>query len=214
MSYGESLLTRDEHVVRIARPHWITLLPTILVDVALVVIIAGLSGLGIALFPPYTWYALLLLLAPIVHLIARVWTWRNAQTIVTNRRLMRVDGVFEKHVSDTLIEKINDIVTHQSAWGRLLNFGDLEVITGSASGTDYFARIADPIGLKKDLLEQRSVRDVTHHEEDRPAGGGGATIKRIDEIPELIEELADLRDKGLISEADFQTKKRDLLDRI
>ena len=58
------------------------------------------------------------------------------------------------------------------------------------------------------------MREETHHEEDRPAGGGGATIERTDDIPELIKELADLRDKGLISEAEFQTKKRDLLDRI
>ena len=37
---------------------------------------------------------------------------------------------------------------------------------------------------------------------------------RVVDIPELIEELADLRERGLLTEREFQAKKRELLNRI
>jgi uncharacterized membrane protein YdbT with pleckstrin-like domain len=157
MNYLDKLLTRDERVVRIVRDHWITLLPTILIDVALGVVITGLSVLGILLSPPWTWFGFLLLVVPVGHLAHRIWVWRNNQYIVTNRRLIQITGTVNKRVSDTLLEKINDVVMEQSALGRLLKFGYIEVITGSESGIDVFQYIADPIGFKNELFDQRDA---------------------------------------------------------
>jgi uncharacterized membrane protein YdbT with pleckstrin-like domain len=160
MNYLDKLLTRNERVVRVARDHWITLLPTILVDVALGVVITGLSVLGILLSPPWTWFGLLLLIVPIGHLAYRIWIWHNSQYVVTNRRLIQITGTVNKRVSDTLLEKINDVVMEQSALGRLLKFGHIEVITGSESGIDVFLSIADPIGFKNELFDQRDALDI------------------------------------------------------
>jgi hypothetical protein len=111
-----------------------------------------------------------------------------------------------KRVSDTLLEKINDIVTEQSAMGRLLKFGDVEIIAGSDSGVDVFYRLADPIGFKKDLLDQKaSVGEPEAAEEPE---------KHAQSVPDLIAELDELRKKGLVTDAEFEEKRRELLDRI
>lgn len=214
MSYAEKLLLPSERVVRVARDHWIVLLLTILIDVAVGVVIVGLSVLGIKLFPPWTWFGLLLLLVPIAHLALRLWVWWNKQYIITDLRIIQIAGTFNKRVSDTLLEKVNDIVMEQSALGRALKFGDIEIISGSESGVDVFRRIADPILFKQALLNQRESLGSLADFEDRAGRVLKAQAPGSGDVPELIAELDELRQKGLITDAEFEEKKRRLLDRI
>jgi uncharacterized membrane protein YdbT with pleckstrin-like domain len=209
MSYLGELLARDERVVRVAHDHWVTLLPTILIDAAVGVVIIGLSVLGIVLSPPWTWFGLLFLVVPIAHLVLRILVWWNRQYVITNRRIIQVTGMFNKRVSDTLLDKINDIVTEQSAMGRLLKYGDIEIISSSESGIDVFRRFADPIGFKIALLDQKASRGsqegVQAQEEPAPSAG---------DVPALIAELDELRQKGLLTDEEFEEKKQRLLGRI
>jgi hypothetical protein len=121
--------------------------------------------------------------------------------------------MMRKRVSDTLLEKINDIVTEQTALGRLLNYGDLKIVAGSDSGIDVFYHLADPIGFKKALLDQKAAlgqSEVPARSKEQAVTGAPDATK----VPGLIAELDDLRKKGLITEAEFQDKKRKLLGRI
>ncbi len=206
MSYLNTLLATNERVVRASRDHWIVLLPTIVADGAISLAIVGLSVLGIVFSPPWTWLGFLLLFIPLLHFLWRIWMWWSKQYAITNRRVIQISGMVNKRVSDTLLEKINDIVTEQSAMGRLLKFGDVEIIAGSDSGVDVFYRLADPIGFKKDLLDQKaSVGEPEAAEEPE---------KHAQSVPDLIAELDELRKKGLITGAEFEKKRRKLLDRI
>lgn len=210
MSYVNKLLACHEHVVRSTHDHCITLLPTVLIDGALGIIIIGLSVLCGILSPPWPWFGLLFLLVPIGHLAFRILTWWSKQYILTNRRIIQIVGTVNKRVSDTLLEKINDIVTEQSALGQLFNFGDVQIISGSESGIDVFYHFPNPIGFKKDLLEQKALlvggAKTTEEAEER--------VLNADEVPGLIAELDGLRKKGLLTDAEFEEKKRQLLDRI
>jgi hypothetical protein len=146
-------------------------------------------------------------------LLFRIWVWWNRQYVVTNRRIIQITGMVQKRVSDTLLEKINDIVTEQSAMGRLLKYGDVEIIAGSDSGIDVFYRLADPIRFKKDLLDQRAVvgaPEASRKPEEQARGEESSAAG----VPELIAELDELRKKGLLTDAEFEEKKRRLLDKI
>jgi uncharacterized membrane protein YdbT with pleckstrin-like domain len=214
MSYVKELLARNERVVRVAREHWITLLPTILVDVAVCVVVIGLSVLGIILSPPWTWLGLLFLIVPVGHLALRVQVWWNRQYIITNRRIIQASGTFNKRVSDTLLEKVNDIVMEQSALGLLLRFGNIEIISGSESGIDAFRRIADPIAFKKELFNQKEALACLEPFEAQAERVLSAEAPGAGDVPELIAELDELCRKGVITDAEFEEKKRQLLDRI
>ena len=212
MGYVEELLARNERIVRVARDHWVTLLPVILVDVAVSIVIIGFS-VGI-LSPPWTWFGLLLLVVPIGHLALRVWAWWNKQYIVTNRRIVQVTGTFGKRVSDTSLEKINDIVMEQSALGRLLKFGDIEIISGSESGIDVFRRIADPIEFKKELLDQKGTLGSLDVFDEQVGRVLSAEALDASDVPELIAGLDELRQKGVITDVEFEEKKQRLLAKI
>lgn len=214
MSYIEQLLARNERIAWIARDHWIALLPAILVDTAISIVIMGLSILGIVLSPPWTWFGLLLLVVPAGHLALRVWGWWNEQYVVTNRRIIRVAGVLNKRVSDTALEKVNDILMEQSALGRALGFGDIEIISGSESGIDTFQCIADPIGFKKELFDQKEALARLSIFEERAGPLLGAEVPGAGSVPELIAELDELRQRGVITDAEFEEKKQQLLGKI
>ena len=214
MSYVDKLLISDERIVRITRDHWITLLATILIDIALSIVIIGLSVMGVILSPPWTWFGFLLLLVPLGHFLLRFIEWWSTQYIVTNRRVIQISGTVSTRVSDTSLEKVNDIVMEQSGMGRLLKFGDLEIISGSESGIDIFRRIADPIGFKKDLLDQKTGLGGLDVFEERAKRVLSTKAPSAGDVPELIAELDELRQKEIITDAEFEKKKQELLDVI
>jgi len=214
MNYVEKLLTRSERIVFVARDHWITLLPVFLIDLAVSVVIVGLSVLGAKLSPPLPWFGLLLLVIPVVHLALRLWAWWSKQMILTNRRIVYVTGTFNKKVSDTLLEKVNDIVTEQSAWGRFLKFGDIEIISGSESGIDVFRRLAYPLEFKKALFEQKNALGTLAALNERAERALDAEALSANDIPALIAGLDELRQNGLITDAEFEEKKQRLLAKI
>jgi uncharacterized membrane protein YdbT with pleckstrin-like domain len=160
------------------------------------------------------WALAVLAVFPIVHFVIRYANWHNAQYLVTNRRVMEIRGVINKRVSDSSLEKVNDVVLTQSILGRLLNYGTVEIITGSDIGVNFFRHMAQPVRFKTEMLNQK--------EDIAELDSFGSRAKRLlteepptsGDIPELIAELDELRTRGIITEQEFQDKKADLLSRI
>jgi uncharacterized membrane protein YdbT with pleckstrin-like domain len=206
MGYVERLLAEDERVVFVTRRHWLALLTTILVDVGIAVVIVALSVGGFVFSPPLPLFGLVLLLVPVGHFLSRFLVWRNEQYVVTNRRVLEVRGMFRKYVSDSSLEMVNDVVMEQSALGRVLDYGDLRIITGSDIGANAFRRIGHPIRFKTAMLNQKS----------RLAGFPAPESGEVepDDVPELLARLGDLRQRGVLTEEEFQEEKRQLLERL
>jgi hypothetical protein len=167
-------------------------------------------------FRPLGWIALVIALAPLVEMVRIFLDWFNERYIITNRRVMVVRGTINKHTSDSALEKVNDVVLTQSIVGRILRYGTVQIITGSDVGVNMFRRISKPVRFKRAML---NAKEEMH---SAPAGAhaGGRTMAETadsaedSEIPDLILELDELRQKGILSEEEFQTKKLELLERL
>ncbi len=215
MGYIDRLLGRNERVIFITRRHWLTLLPTFLGDAVLTLLALG----GAALLFRSAWKILAILplvlaTLPLIHLLVRLLDWWNLQYLVTNRRVMEVRGVINKRVSDSSLEKVNDVVMRQSILGRMLGYGDVEIITGSDVGVNLFRRIARPVRLKTEMLNQKESLGELDAFESRSKRVLATEAPQAADIPELIAELDELRQKGLISDEEFEEKRRKLLDQI
>jgi hypothetical protein len=169
------------------------------------------------------WAAVALALAPLAGLIQSISDWLNERYIITNRRVMEVQGIVNKHIRDSALEKVNDVELTQSIVGRILRYGTVQIITGSDIGVNQFRRIANPVRFKRALLNAKEdlQRGAWAEEDDRrPAGRRLAADLALGElaagekVTDLIGELAELRRQGILSEEEFQIKKRELLDRI
>jgi uncharacterized membrane protein YdbT with pleckstrin-like domain len=121
--------------------------------------------------------------------------------------VIQISGVFRKDVVDSSLEKVNDVKMSQSFFGRLFDYGDVEILTASEIGVNLFKRIGDPVKFKTAMLnakEQLGFDDEVRAVERHAAA----------DIPTLIAELDELRKKGIISEEEFQRKKTQLLEKI
>lgn len=210
MGYVNSLLARNERIALVTRQHWSALIALALIDVILTILIIALAlwQTGVARVVG------VLALLPLAHLVISLLNWHYNQYVVTTRRVMEIHGVINKRVSDSSLEKVNDVVLEQSILGRFLNYGTVAIITGSDIGVNYFKNITHPVRFKIEMLNQKekyAATDAYPTQEKRILAQEPASIG---EIPELIGELNELRKKGIITEEEFVAKKAELLSRI
>ena len=213
MGYIDNLMGRNEKIVFIDRKHWLVLAVRALIDGILTtgILVATVLLTGAQ---PFLIVLAVLVIIPIADFAVRFLNWYNEQYIITNRRVVEIHGVINKWVSDSSLDKVNDIILEQSILGRLLNYGTVKIITGSDVGVNVFKHMARPVTFKTEMLNQRedlaeldTFRAQTQRvlSEEAPDTG---------DIPELIAELGELRDKGVITDQEFQTKKAELLGRL
>ena len=158
-SYIESLLGKREKIIMAARQHWFILVSAIFLELTVILIlIAIIVSLAIYLTP----YALLivasgfaLMLIPIATMTRDILNWANRQFLLTNHRVMQISGIFNKHVSDSSLEKVNDVEMTQSALGRIFDYGDIKILTASELGVNTFQRIENPIQFKTSMLNAK-----------------------------------------------------------
>jgi uncharacterized membrane protein YdbT with pleckstrin-like domain len=206
--YLINLLGENEQILFVARQHGLVLFGEIISEMILAVVLGVLITL-IWMFwlpdDPLVPLGYLLLLLPIVSLWRDLLIWRNRQYIVTNWRVIQMTGVFNKEVSDSSLEKVNDVKLEQTFWGRLLNYGNIEILTASELGVSKFHKVARPISLKTAML---NAKENLNH--------GGSELGRRSEgdLVDLIAQLDSLRKHGVLSEEEFQQKKDDLLARL
>jgi membrane protein YdbS with pleckstrin-like domain len=209
MGYVEALMGKNEQIVIKTRQHWMVLasafvtnlvLALVIIIVAVVLVFTGIAALlGLV--------ALLLLIIPAALLIHAYLRWWNEEYLVTNRRVIQAEGVFNKRVIDSSLEKVNDVVLNQSFFGRLLDYGDIEILTASEIGVNKLHTIASPVQFKTEMLNQKEALGSDEH------FGGHGPIGQGD-IPSMIAELDELRKQGVLTEEEFQQKKAQLLSKM
>jgi len=211
MGYVQRLLAGHENIVFATRQHWIVLLGALIVNgLLMAAIIAAAIVLSTVLQFSQALFLLALILIPLIRLFTRVVRWWNEQYIITNRRVIQVEGVINKHVIDSSLEKVNDVVLVQSVWGRLLGYGDVEILTASDMGMNRLDRLGSPVRFKTEMLIQKEGLGLV----ERTEQALGVSPPTAADIPELIAELDELRKKNIISDEEFENKKEALLGKI
>lgn len=252
-TYAESLLTPDERVLKRERQHPIALIldswPAIILwGIALLLIVAKFiipeDVAGRNVFGDDTWAGSLGTAATLITLLLgmavvgiRWWWWRTQEFLVTNRRLVLAWGVLSKSASDSSLEKINDAQLEISIFGRILDYGHLEVLTAAPiQGADMLHRLNHAKAFKKAMmtakhdLQSEGLGDGESYQ-SRPApapaaapvsspridvsGGDDPTrADTPDEVAAVLGQLSKLRDAGSISDEEYEAKKAELLGRL
>ena len=215
MGYAEGLLGENEHIVLVRHRHWIVWRMALLVSVLMAIVIVVGGVVAATVLPPDVTGAMrylpfALLVVPIAWFLPTYIHWSAEQYIVTNRRIIQLEGVINKHTIDSSLDKINDVVLDQSFCGRILGYGDLEILTGSDIGLNKLRQIQDPLKFKKAMLDAK--------EEMRQVGGepNGALAPHAVQhsLSEALQELSDARAKGLITEAEYQAKRAAMIEQV
>lgn len=212
MGYLESLMGQYEGIAFKTRRHWLAILSTILINSLLSILIIVGSVFLSTLVGPWALVALLLLVFPLGKLAIDLLHWWNEQYVITNRRVVQVEGIINKHVIDSSLEKVNDVVLDQSLLGRFLGYGDVEILTASEIGVNRLDRVANPVKFKTEMLNQKE--GCSRLESFRVEAERVKETSDVRDIPSLIAQLDDLRKKGVITEEEFQREKGELLEKL
>lgn len=215
MSYLGSLLGEGEEIIFSTRQHWFVLFAQVLTELVVLAVVIAAGVLVPVVFrdritEPTIVYIITAALAIIVGFSALgdIIRWRNEQFVITDRRVIQIEGVVNKNVLDSSLEKINDVELRQSMFGRLFNYGDLEILTASEDGVNRMRAIQNPIGFKRAMQNARARYDGYL---DR---GPVQAYDSPRDVQSVLTQLAELRDRGILSAAEFEAKKRELLSRI
>jgi uncharacterized membrane protein YdbT with pleckstrin-like domain len=205
--YLEEMLGENEQILLRARKHWSVLVGNIVLEIFLIIALIVISFVLLPLVAfPVVPLGFVLVLVPLIGMVRDFLVWYNRQYIVTNRRVVQTSGIFSKDVVDSSLEKVNDVKLSQSFWGRLFDYGDIEILTASEVGANVFRSIGEPIKFKTAMLNAKERLGFDEL--------GVQAVQAVHDIPFMIASLDDLRKKGIISELEFQQKKAELLAKM
>jgi len=211
MPYPKRLLNDGETITLDLRPHWWYFSKHILTGIPLILLLA----LAVKLGNTVVWW-----LWAVVALVWAGWlglqylNWTFTHFVLTSSRVIFRTGVLAKHGVEIPMDRIANINFNQSVWERVIGAGDLEIESAGRDGQTKFDDVWHP-----DAVQQEIYRQMETHAKERagwaaggapaqpPAAGGPS-------VPEQIQQLADLRDRGAITAAEFEAKKAQLLERM
>ena len=161
--YADKLLAQGERIALRGRQHFLATLAEGRVAWAIFIAALVLLVLVTQLAPDtpdlvrqlFSWLALGLLLVGLAWLGQIYLNWFMQDYLVTNRRVLKVEGVLKKRSADSSLEKINDAVLEQSVFGRMLGYGDLDILTANEQSVDRYRMLAQAQTFKRTMLEEK-----------------------------------------------------------
>ena len=164
--YTDSLLMDGEHVIyrtrqhplgRIAAARWGILMVGIAIAALLAIVIFNPGGTARDLLG---WITLGLLVLGSVNIVWVYLHWWAEDYAITNRRILKVEGLFNKRAADSGLEKINDAILEQSLLGRMFDWGHLRVLTAAEEVADDYHMLHHAPKFKKTmLLAKQDIED-------------------------------------------------------
>ncbi|GIU87212.1 MAG: hypothetical protein KatS3mg009_1727 [Acidimicrobiia bacterium] len=214
MAYPRKLIREGEEVVLDLKPHWWFFWRQLLSGVALLVLLVLLwrwsaeGALGTV-----TWWAWGIAAIVFVGWLGIAYlNWQFTYFVLTTSRVVYRTGVLAKQGVEIPLDRINNINFRQGIVDRLVGAGSLEVESAGQDGETRFTDVRHP-----DAVQQEIYKQMEEHAKRRAAWGREAAAPQAAAPPnvaEQIRQLAELRDKGLITPAEYEAKKAELLERM
>ena len=201
MSYPRRLLGDDEEVIAEFRPHWRVLLGALLWAMAL----TAAAGVALAALER-PWDLGAVAAAPLLWLVVAarpVLRWRFTSYVLTSERIIVRRGMVARSGTEIPLENIVNVLFSQRVLERLLGYGDVLVESAGSQGQSRLKDVPDPQGFQTDIYRARELRSL--HLSGGVHGGHADIITR-------LERLADLRERGHLSDDEFERAKHRLLD--
>jgi membrane protein YdbS with pleckstrin-like domain len=213
MPFPPQLLADHEKVIFDVKPHWVALVPPALWTIAIVILwILGYTVAKNQLDDPglaQNVVAIAALVALYFLAVLPFLRWRFTYFVLTTDRLITRTGVIAKQSREIPLERINDVTFNQSVIERMVGAGDLLIESAGERGQQRISNVRNP-----EQIQLMIYKEVEENQNRMTRGGRPSPTPAGDSIPEQIEALARLRDQGVLSETEFETKKQELLKRL
>ncbi len=158
MSYIESNLLDDEHLIYCGHLHWIIFSKAIFWLLIAVVIYLFMPQFyyhpeGITPIPVHKIVFFIPLFFTFTYALASYIRYISSEFGVTDKRIMIKLGFLRRYTFENFLQKVESIQIYQSILGRLLNYGSI-IIHGTGGSREVYALMGNPLEFRKMAQEQ------------------------------------------------------------
>ena len=171
MPYPDSLMADDEEVVRHLHPHWLTLVPPIVV----LIVTAGLAGFVSTIVPggshnaaQYA-IAVIALLIVVRFVLVPVLRWKTTHYVITNYRVLIRRGILTHKGTDIPLKRLNDVAFEQTLLDRIIGAGTLMIESAGEHGQEVLTNIPKANDVQQ--LINRLADEDSDRRDNRTRGG-------------------------------------------
>jgi uncharacterized membrane protein YdbT with pleckstrin-like domain len=203
MPYPRKLLNDNETVALDLHPHWWYFAKhAAALLVSIIVGIAAKAWLDGDLERVVVWIAIIGIVVSAIALVGRYIQWMTINFVITSDRIIYRSGVFAKRGIEIPLERVNNVIFHQSVMERLLNAGNLLIESGGETGQQRFTDVKEPDRVQALIHAQVDAK------QSRRSGAAGAASN---DVATQLEKLEGMLQRGTLSPEEFDAQKRKLL---
>ncbi len=221
MAFPQKLVNEGEEVILDLRPHWwymakstLALLAAIALGVVVASQLDGDSGVNDGV----RWGSVILIVGGLLWFGARYAKWVTTNFVVTSDRVIFRVGVVAKKGMEIPLERINTVFFNQSIFERMIGCGDVAIESGGETGKETFSDIRKPAVVQHEIYRQMEANNTRMYAGRQGVGATApaapAAVADHLTVPQQIEKLDELRQRGVLTEAEFAEKKAELLRRM
>jgi uncharacterized membrane protein YdbT with pleckstrin-like domain len=219
MGFPRRLLREGEDLILDLRPHPIAIAFNVVIGVVVIVALILILVNMPDSWPSWVRWATFVLAVGVIVVasVPGIIGWLTSHFVVTSERVIHRSGWISKHQKDIPLDRIQNVGFTQSVFERIIGAGDLQLESAGDESDTVFEDVRDPEHVQKTIYvvreqdEQRRLRPAPAAPPPRSAPQAVATVPGAPPVADELAKLADLRDRGVISEAEFQAQKARLL---
>ncbi len=201
MGYPKKLLSDNEQIVSEFRPHWSGILKegALLLLILVLIVLVQIQGWSI-------WISVGLVVGGLVITARGLIRWLMTLHVITNERVIYRAGLISKHGKEIPHEVINDVAFSQTMIERVFGTGDLLIESAGTHGQSRYQDIPDPEGVQSMIYAEREKRMTQQNIAGMPSSVTTTSTA------EQLETLSRLHDQGKLSDEEFETQKKKLIE--
>lgn len=204
-------LQTGETVLLITRPSWITMiLPGFI----------ALVGLVVSYFIDFFGWGLAVSVPLLLYFLYKYFSWRVNIWGVTNFRVIDETGLLNHYAKESPLEKINNVSYDQTLFGRIFNYGHVEIQTAAEIGATDYDDVHAPKLLKDTItlaqadyktlqltsqaVHMANAMGINKNNSSYSGGSSGIATE--------LEKLFELKQKGVLSDEEYNKAKSRILN--
>lgn len=208
MTFPKKNLNNNETIALDMHPHWWYFAEpagALLASIVIGIVVLTQTDAGSTAGKGARIVAVALLVITALWLVGRYLKWLTTNFVITSQRLIFRQGVIGKSGVEIPLERVNNVNFNQSVFERLLGAGDLLIESGGEDGQQRFTDIRHPDKVQN--LVHATVESLIQHRAGyvAPQNSGG-------DVGQQLERLEGLLQRGTITQEEFDSQKRKLLD--
>jgi uncharacterized membrane protein YdbT with pleckstrin-like domain len=216
VGFPDDYLRPQEELLLNLKPHWFGIAAPGAVLVGAIVF--GFLAMFVWDVQALSILAAIVLLGAVGWFISRYISWVSTHFVLSSDRVIHREGVLRRSGIEIPLERINTVFSSQSVFERMIGAGDLSIESASEDGRQNFENMRNPGWIQNQIyvaMEDNENRKYDRISEATSANAAAAAPAPAPaSVTDQLNQLDDLRTRGVITQEEFDRKKAELLDRM